>query len=278
MAVVPTRLALFASAALAFAGEALACSCLPPGTPQEEMAKPWSASVFRGRVLQVEPRGGLIERHHVSFAVSTVWQGPRDPLRLVSTATDSAACGYSFRVGEEYLVYEHEGGVMLCSRTRPASDAASDLALLGPGQPATPAPLSQVGRHAHLSGSWYNPARSGEGFVIETLGNDQGVVYWFGYDGDDPQRQAWMNGVGRFDGDQLHVAELQRPVGGGFGEAYRADQVQRPVWGSLTLTLPPDGDGEARFVPRNTPIPAAVTFPIRRLTRPPAPALPADLD
>ena len=114
--------------------------------------------------------------------------------------------------------------------------------------------------------------------MIETLDDDRGVVYWFGYDGDDPQRQAWMNGVGRFDGDELHVAELLRPVGGGFGDAYRADRVQRPVWGSLTLTLAPDGDGEASFVPRGTLIPTTVSFPIQRLTRPPAPALPAALD
>jgi hypothetical protein len=52
----------------------------------------------------------------------------------VSTLTDTAACGYPFKVGVSYLVYASKSSeglfVSFCSRTGPLAARADDLALL----------------------------------------------------------------------------------------------------------------------------------------------------
>lgn len=121
---------------------ALACSCAPPGAPDAEMEK--SAAVFSGRVTAVEapgPVGGVIssaDRVKYTFQVSKVWKGPVAPMINVSSARDSASCGYEFQIGEEYLVYatEAQGALTssLCSRTQPLVRAEEDLQVLGAGQ------------------------------------------------------------------------------------------------------------------------------------------------
>jgi hypothetical protein len=35
-----------------------------------------------------------------------------------------------------------------------------------------------------VSGSWYTPSRSGEGFFIEALADGEVLIYWFTYSGD----------------------------------------------------------------------------------------------
>ena len=50
-----------------------------------------------------------------------------------------------------------------------------------------------------LSGSWYDPARNGEGFHIEILPDGQALAIWFTYPGDtdnNETRQAWILGIG----------------------------------------------------------------------------------
>jgi hypothetical protein len=268
----PRFFLFFAFALAAIPDQAQACTCRSPGTPQEELSQPYTGSVFLGRVLQISPAGAPHGRT-VIFARSKVWKGPLDPLLATTTPDYSAACGIDFVPGREYLVYEHTGGsVILCSRTQPAAMAADDLAALGPGLTPQAASVADLTRHAQLAGSWYNPSRSGEGFVVETLDSERGAVYWFGYDQENPERQAWMSGIGAFEGSSLNV-ELLRPVGGGFGDFYRADQVSRPVWGSLRLVLRPDGTGEATFLRHPSTsgvVHPPVSFPIQRLTRPPA--------
>ncbi len=103
-----------------------ACSCVPPGTPEEKLAQ--SALVFRGTVTSIEPnwqQGWL----SVSFDVATVWKGPDSEALTMFTPEDSAACGYPFEEGVEYVVYSWDGvDVGRCGRTAPLELAAEDLA------------------------------------------------------------------------------------------------------------------------------------------------------
>ena len=46
-----------------------------------------------------------------------------------------------------------------------------------------------------VSGSWFDPARSGEGFVHHLLENGQVLLYWFTYPRQADQQQAWHFGV-----------------------------------------------------------------------------------
>ena len=120
------------------AGLANACSCLPPGTPLEELNK--SDAVFSGKAASIAQDGyGYI----VTFEAERAWKGVDAPVVKVRTAQDSAACGYAFTTGEKYLVYAYKGddgslSTGLCSRTAPLSDAASDVAAIGSGTAITP--------------------------------------------------------------------------------------------------------------------------------------------
>jgi hypothetical protein len=127
-----TIVLIVAAAALAPAWPARACSCIAPGPPADELAR--STAVFAGQATGFQ----MGEATVVTFQVGTVWKGPVESTLLVQTARDSAACGYAFEIGREYLVYA--GGspealeVNLCSRTRLMAEAGEDVAALGEGE------------------------------------------------------------------------------------------------------------------------------------------------
>jgi hypothetical protein len=129
-----------------------ACSCIMPGTPQQELER--SDAVFGGTVATIERVDQMTV--HVTFDVDQVWKGPAEPSLIVTTAGDSAACGFEFQPGAEYIVYAttQDGSLAtgLCSRTQSTTGAGEDLAALGEGQapaageqPATGAPSGSSG-------------------------------------------------------------------------------------------------------------------------------------
>jgi hypothetical protein len=129
-ALIPTLLLLVLSLA---AGSALACTCTNNYTPTE--AYEHSYAVFSGKVvgmLEVDPFTKVF-----SIQVYSVWKGPSFAMVSVATGPDSAACGYEFQVGEEYLVYAYSAmptytySTDICTRTRLLSNATEDLASLG---------------------------------------------------------------------------------------------------------------------------------------------------
>jgi hypothetical protein len=219
---------------------AIACSCGERPTVAAELED--SAAVFRGRVLQAPgPDASGFWRDYV-FEVNEVWKGPLDPLHAVVTTSNSAACGRTFVADQDYIIFTgDEGLVLLCNRVVPVDQAAAELAVLGPGETPATAPLEDRIRHAFVAGTWYNPERVGEGFVVDLLEDGRGIVFWFGYRADDAAAQSWLYGVGSFTGDTLHVADVLQPVGGGFGNAFDAAAVEQRRWGELRLTLPANG-------------------------------------
>jgi len=111
-----------------------ACSCAPPGTPEEAMAE--SELVFLGTVTSIGPSDevGLLE---VDFDVATVWKGPQAETISLTTQQDTAACGYPFEERVEYVVYSWNGvDVARCSRTAPVEHAGEDLAAFAAGGPS----------------------------------------------------------------------------------------------------------------------------------------------
>lgn len=116
-----------------FSSTGYACSCLPPGTPQEELAK--MDAVFTGKVLDVNEKYNSTTQ--VKLSVSSTWKGVNTKEVVIYTAMDSAACGVNFEQDKEYLVYAHledgEYTTYLCSRTAELAHAHSDLKELGKG-------------------------------------------------------------------------------------------------------------------------------------------------
>lgn len=121
-----------------------ACSCIMPGTPQEEITR--SDAVFSGKVTQLTPAKALdgTEAIKVSFEVGQVWKGQIPQELLVETSSSSASCGYNFESGKEYLVYAYsnEGqlSVNLCSRTALLADSQQDVTALGQSTAPAAAP------------------------------------------------------------------------------------------------------------------------------------------
>lgn len=87
---------------------------------------------------------------------------------------------------------------------------------------------------ATSSGLWYDPTRSGEGWLIEALGEGQALVLWFTFPapGADAE-QRWMIGVGCVLDEGLVVETLQETRGGRFGDAHDPQAVQRIDYGRL---------------------------------------------
>ncbi len=151
-----TTLALVALCALMMMSIASACSCMMPGTPADEMAN--SDAVFQGRVVKIEmpvPNDGTGSAT-VTLDVSKVWKGQKSKTITVSTATNSAACGFicespdctaGFKEGGEYIVYagDYNGdgalSTSICTRTKLLSEAQEDLEGLGEGTVMNARPL-----------------------------------------------------------------------------------------------------------------------------------------
>jgi len=118
---------------------AFPCSCVQPGTPTEELEK--SDVVFKATVLELKVdtlrvQNAAILFFRVKFEVVASWKGVDLGEVTLSTNFESAACGFPFEQGVDYLVYAFSQNdslsTNLCTRTKKLSDAQEDLDELGP--------------------------------------------------------------------------------------------------------------------------------------------------
>jgi hypothetical protein len=103
------------------------------------------------------------------------------------------------------------------------------------GVDCAPPPGAIADPRAGQGGSWYDPSHSGEGFVLQWLGNGEMLLMWFSYDPDG--RQYWMVGTGRLEGDEVVFRDLHATRGGVFGPGFDPARVERFFWGDLRLRL-----------------------------------------
>jgi hypothetical protein len=84
-----------------------------------------------------------------------------------------------------------------------------------------------------ISGTWYDPQRSGEGVVLQMLPNGAVVAVWFTYPAHgEPGDQAWLLGLSSFaDGNRLVMDSVVQPIGARFGADFDPDDVIRLPWG-----------------------------------------------
>ncbi|RKZ03325.1 hypothetical protein DRQ25_17865, partial [Candidatus Fermentibacteria bacterium] len=100
------------------------------------------------------------------------------------------------------------------------------------------------------SGSWYNPARNGEGFHIQFLEADQALVIWFTYPGtsDNAQtEQAWILGIGEVVSGKIIVTDAIKASGPVFGEDYDKEDVARTIWGDISVTFSGPDNGMVKY-------------------------------
>ena len=138
--------------------DAMACSCMDPGTPCESYGK--AAAVFVGTVTGVhenDPFKGkdLAERRKLSdsgasdwtpmaykFSVEQAYLGVTDSEIEIFTGRGAGDCGFRFETGQRYIVYAYRYkdklNTSICTRTMPFSRATEDIAFLGTLSSAAP--------------------------------------------------------------------------------------------------------------------------------------------
>jgi hypothetical protein len=90
--------------------------------------------------------------------------------------------------------------------------------------------------HAGISGSWYEPDTSGQGFFMQTLGDERIIVYFYGYS--DTAAQMWI--IGDYKGpvgwNETISIDLNVAEGGTFTE-FDSEAVSLSPWGTLSIRI-----------------------------------------
>ncbi|TVQ29025.1 MAG: hypothetical protein EA370_15825 [Wenzhouxiangella sp.] len=135
-----------------------------------------------------------------------------------------------------------------------------------------------------LSGAWFNPEKSGEGFSIEVMADGSAVVYWYTYQPDGSGRQAWMIGQAPVQmlltmpvigpdspGPDLgiRISSMLMPVEERYGTSYDAREFELVDWGLLRLRFDaPDFDTGLVYWESKIEGYGSGEYPIERLARP----------
>lgn len=113
-----------------------ACSCMMPENPTAELEK--ADSVFQWTVTNIStqnPDAEFGKQNLVEFDIAGYWKWNINN-STVTTQDSSAACGYNFEEGKDYIVYSwfdsdnDQHYVNLCSRTTTLENASDDIAEL----------------------------------------------------------------------------------------------------------------------------------------------------
>ena len=173
---------------------------------------------------------GVVEGNRVRFpelltASGGVFGPGFDPSRIVRTV---AASGEFVFTGCDAGWFDFDGfgqrGRFLLQRlSRPMAVACTP--------PADAVSTARAGQ----SGSWFDPARDGEGFGMQWMTDGRLLLMWFTYDTEG--EPFWLVGVGRSDDGAIQVDDLVSARGGVFGLGFDPSAVERTVWGDLRLEL-----------------------------------------
>jgi len=180
-----------------------------------------------------------------------------DPEKVVATPVGSASFTWlSCDSGEMKWVFDRDGG----SRRQGRMNVSRLTRVMG--IPCTDQIQPPVLEAARLSGSWYDPSHSGEGFTLEVMTNQRVLLFWFSYDMDGNRR--WFFGTGDFIDEKIIFNDMVTTLGGVFGPDFDPDAVDVNHWGTLELELDCNG-GIARFESVEEGFPAG-TLDLARLT------------
>lgn len=89
------------------------------------------------------------------------------------------------------------------------------------------------------SGSWFQPDRSGEGFILEILPDGNAVAAWFTFPAaGETGEQTWLVAAGgEFRGNRLVFDHVYRPRGGRFGAAFDPALIENIRWGRFEFAF-----------------------------------------
>jgi hypothetical protein len=109
-----------------YAEKTYACSCLAPDPnksleQQVKEAYDNSTAVFSAKVISISENSAKFSKT-VKLKLTKSWKGKLSKSFTITTAMDSAMCGYYFEAGKTYLIYANGKNAKslstnLCSRT-----------------------------------------------------------------------------------------------------------------------------------------------------------------
>jgi hypothetical protein len=128
---------------------------------------------------------------------------------------------------------------------------------------AQPFPASDpVGLRGDIAGSWYDPAQSGHGLMLEVIDRGRAVVTWYTFDPNGAP--LWLSGAGSVQGSVLEVP-VSTVSGGRFPPLFNPASVQRQAWGTLRIEFTGCDDATLRWTPSAAGY-AAGSMPLKRLS------------
>jgi hypothetical protein len=95
-----------------------------------------------------------------------------------------------------------------------------------------------------VTGSWYDPATSGQGFLLHPVDDQRTVLTFYGFDNDG--KPLWLTGVAE---NTLETGTKQDVTmyvtsGGNFG-SFTRDDITESDWGTLTINFADCGHATA---------------------------------
>ena len=90
-----------------------------------------------------------------------------------------------------------------------------------------------------FTGSWFDPDRAGEGWVLQILDDGRAFVAWFTYPPgpSGAGQQEWLVGDGLVEADRVTFDNLQQFSGPVFGPGFDPDALVAADWGTLEFTF-----------------------------------------
>ena len=97
-----------------------------------------------------------------------------------------------------------------------------------------------------LTGSWYDPAQSGHGLFVEVLPENRFLAAWFTFN-PAGTAQAWLLGVGTYNGNTATIADTFQPSGGRWIPNFDPTRIVNNPWGTLKFTFTDCDHGKVEF-------------------------------
>ena len=108
------------------------------------------------------------------------------------------------------------------------------------------AELYTVATGTGFTGSWYDPAQSGHGLILEDLPGSEFLAAWFTFN-PAGTAQAWFVGVGTYDGNTANISNVLQPSGGRWIPNFDASHIVNNPWGTLKFTFTDCNHGRVEF-------------------------------
>ena len=160
--------------------------------------------------------------------------------------TDPTANMFTEDGGRVALDDNGKGAVTMdfaCQRCHETA-ALTELAKFAEGFHDTDKSLANIGLDPGLTGTWYDAARAGEGWLFE-VGYAGGAMFMFAsfYTFDALGSQAYLLAESTAINGTSAEMVVYMTEGAMWGDDFNSDDVVRPLWGTATFTFPTCGGG-----------------------------------